>query len=105
MIKYVIAINIICTIYIMDLKTFLKTHSVINNSFIDDFYKLFENNTDDFAIDLELAAKWLNTKKGKLKETLTKSYVKNIDYIIEKVKVTTKGGGGKEKYFFNNRMF
>jgi phage anti-repressor protein/predicted GIY-YIG superfamily endonuclease len=32
---------------------------------------------------LEIVAKWLDTKKGKLKETLIKSYDKNIDYIVK----------------------
>jgi hypothetical protein len=35
-----------------------------------------------YNIDLDLVAKWLNTKKGKLKETLLLSYEKDVDYII-----------------------
>ena len=48
-----------------------------------------------FIMDLELIAKWLDTKKKDLKETLKTSYMKNINYIIlsvnrQKSKPTTK---------------
>jgi len=37
-------------------------------------------------IDLDIVSKWLDTRKRKLKETLVKSYNKNIDYVVRKEK-------------------
>jgi len=73
----------------MKFKDFLKKYSNLNDEFIDDFYNIYEfNDSDnsDFIINLELVSKWLYTMKGKLKETLVKSYNKNIDYVIKKEK-------------------
>ncbi len=39
-----------------------------------------------FAINLEDVAKWMNTNKSDLKETLLYSYKEKIDYKIIKVK-------------------
>lgn len=76
----------------MDFKTYLKTYSSINKSFIDDFYAISNPDieTDDYIIDLEHVAKWLKTTKATLKKTLLKSYTANVDYII-KVEKTGKG--------------
>jgi hypothetical protein len=71
----------------MKFKEFLKKYSNLNDEFVDDFnniYEFNENNNNDYMIDLELVSKWLETKKGKLKETLLQSYNKNIDYVIKK---------------------
>ena len=71
----------------MDFRQFLKMYSPLSNEFIDDFYNIYdynESNTDDFIIELEIIAKWLDTRKRKLKETLIKSYTKDKDYIISK---------------------
>ena len=73
----------------MEFKDFLKKYSSLNDEFIDDFnniYEFNENSDNDYMIDLEIVSKWLNTTKGKLKETLVQSYNKNIDYIIKKEK-------------------
>jgi hypothetical protein len=73
----------------MNFKDFLKKFSTLNNSFIEDFhtiYKLEENNNNDHVINLNIISKWLDTKKGKLKETLVRTYNKNIDYIVKKEK-------------------
>lgn len=65
---------------------FLKKYSTMPNEFIDDFFSLYDRNTDsdDFVINLDIVAKWLKSTKGHLKETLTNSYIKNIDYISKK---------------------
>ena len=87
----------------LSLQQFLKKYSNINNDFIDDFYDIYKppNNSDninsDFIINLELISKWLNTKKTKLKETLERTYVKNIDYIVNKNKNNISGSGGHNK--------
>jgi len=73
----------------MDFRDFLKKFSTLNNDFIDDFYNIYDpdkNILDDFPINIEIVYKWLNSKKGKLKETLINTYTKNIDYKISKEK-------------------
>lgn len=73
----------------MNFKEFLKKFSTLNNSFIEDFhtiYELNENDDTDFIINLDIISKWLDTKKGKIKETLIRTYNKNIDYKITKEK-------------------
>jgi phage anti-repressor protein len=73
----------------MKFKDFLKKYSNLNDEFIDDFYNIYEfneNNNSDYMIDLDIVSKWLDTRKRKLKETLVKSYNKNIDYILQKEK-------------------
>ena len=73
----------------MKFKDFLKKYSNLNDEFIDDFYNIYEfneNNNSDYMIDLDIVSKWLDTRKRKLKETLVKSYNKNIDYILRKEK-------------------
>jgi len=59
----------------MDFRSFLKKFSTLNNDFIDDFYNIYDpdkNILDDFPINIEIVYKWLNSKKGKLKETIPK---------------------------------
>ena len=65
--------------------SFIKSKNIIPSKFIDDFYKIydFENTNEDFIIDLEVISKWLGTEKGKLKETLIKSYLLSVDYTIK----------------------
>jgi hypothetical protein len=73
----------------MDIREFLKKFSTLNNDFIDDFYNIYDPDSktyNDFSIDIEIVSKWLNSKKGKLKETLINTYNKNIDYKITKKK-------------------
>ena len=64
------------------LQDYLKKFSVVSNKFIDDFFSLYQYNTkeSEFVIDLEVLTKWLGAKKGTIKDTLKKSYTKNIDY-------------------------
>ena len=71
----------------LTLKKFLKKYSTLSNEFIDDFYEIYdfnESDNNDFIINLELIAKWLNSEKGKLKKTLLNSYNQDIDWIIQK---------------------
>ena len=80
----------------MNLIEFLKTHTKINNNFIDDFVSLY--NAEDkynFSIDLDIIAKWMKTVKGDLKETLVNSYKEKIDYKI--IKGVSNGLKGKPK--------
>lgn len=66
------------------LQNYLKKFSTINIKFIDDFFALYKYDTKDteFVIDLEVLIVWLDVRKSTIKETLMKSYTKNIDYKI-----------------------
>ena len=80
----------------MDLITFLKTHTKINNEFIDDFFGLYESKDKyNFSININAIAKWLNMTIGHIKETLVYSYKEKIDYKI--IKGTSNGMKGKPK--------
>jgi phage anti-repressor protein len=73
----------------MDIREFLKKFSTLNNNFIDDFYNIYDpdkNILNDFSINIDTIAKWINTRKRKLKETLVNTYTKNIDYKVTKEK-------------------
>ena len=76
-----------------NLQAYLKKYSTISSSFIDDFYSLYNYNTDDndFVIDIEMLAKWLKAEKKHLKETLLYSYIKNVDYKVSKKDINTGG--------------
>ncbi len=48
----------------MDLVTFLKKYTKINNNFIDDFFGLYDTKDKyNFSIDIDVIAKWLNIRK------------------------------------------
>lgn len=71
----------------LTLRNFLKKYSLLSNEFIDDFHNIYdfnETNNNEFIINLDLISSWLETRKRKLKETLVKSYNKNIDWIVNK---------------------
>jgi phage anti-repressor protein len=72
---------------------FLKKYSTIPNAFIDDFFAFYKQDTtnEDIIIDLTIVAKWLKIRKGDLKKTLVRSYIKNIDYKMYKEKLSTAG--------------
>jgi phage anti-repressor protein len=80
--------------YQISLQEYLKKFSSISNKFIDDFFSLYDENTDDdddFVINFDISAKWLNIRKDSLKRTLIESYRKNIDYKITIEKSTNVG--------------
>ena len=79
--------------------TFIKSKNIISIKFIEDFYKIYdynENDNNDFIIDLDIISKWLETRKSKLKETLTNSYIKSVDYIIKLEKNAKVSKSNKE---------
>jgi superfamily II DNA or RNA helicase/phage anti-repressor protein len=76
---------------------YLKTNSNIDKKFIDDFYSCIGKNyfelSDKFLIDSNKLQMWLNiTSRKDFHETIKRSYVVDIDYIIVKKK---KKGIGK----------
>jgi phage anti-repressor protein len=62
----------------------------ISSKFIDDFFGLhqFKIDFNEVYIDFDLIVKWLKTRKSDLKSTLVNTYVKKIDYTVEKGKST-----------------
>ena len=68
------------------MEEFLIEHSKINKKFIIDFFgfqkKELYKEYDPYTISLDDVAYWLDTRKSKLKKTLNKSYIKDIDYIV-----------------------
>lgn len=75
------------------LQNYLKKFSTIDDKFIDDFFSLYKYDTkeDEFVINLDVLAKWLDAIKGSIKETLTKSYTKDIDYKVSRIKEGKNG--------------
>jgi len=69
----------------LTLQDYLKKYSSISNSFIDDFFGLYNVKTtnNDFVIDLDIVSTWLNSQKRTLKRTLVNTYIENVDYKIE----------------------
>ena len=68
------------------LEEFLIENTNINKKFIRDFFGLQNEEKykshKPFVIDLEIVSKWLKARKDNLKETLTKTYIKNFDYVV-----------------------
>lgn len=89
----------------LNLKNYLIKYSIINSKFIEDFFDLynFQTSQNDFVINLNIIVKWLKTSKGHIKETLTRSYVENIDYTITKNKST--GGRPSENILITPDCF
>jgi len=75
---------------IVSATNYLKKYSTINSKFIDDFFGLHEYKIDltQIYINFDLVCKWLKSRRDHLKTTLTKSYIKNVDYTIQKGKST-----------------
>jgi phage anti-repressor protein len=89
----------------ISLQEYLKKYSTISSKFIDDFFSLYDRNTnpDDFVISLDIVAKWLKSTKGHMKDTLKNSYIKNIDYKIKKGEST--GGRPSENILLTPDCF
>jgi hypothetical protein len=83
----------------MNIIDFLKVYSKINNEFIDDFFGLY-NDEDKFgfSIDIEAVAKWMNMRKGTIKDTLVHTYKENIDFLIIKEKKRIKSGNQRKLF-------
>lgn len=70
----------------MEFKEFLKKYSSISNKFIDDFFSLYtsESTSQSLVIDIDVVRKWLSVRKDSLTETLRDSYIKDVDYTVQK---------------------
>ena len=90
----------------MDLIIFLKTYTKINNEFIDDFFGLYIiKDKYKFFINVEIISKWMNIKKGDIKDTLINAYKENIDYKIIKGKSNGLKGKPKETILLTPKCF
>ena len=53
----------------MDLVTFLKSFTKINNEFIDDFFSLYDSKDKyNFSINIVAIAKWFKMRKDHIKK-------------------------------------
>ena len=90
----------------MNLVEFLKTHTKINNEFIDDFFSLYDSKDKyNFSINIDAITKWFNIRKDTIKDTLKESYIKNIDYKINKDSPTGMKGKPKEIILLTPKCF
>jgi superfamily II DNA or RNA helicase len=88
----------------------IKKYSSISNTFLEDFFNLYNRNTadNDFVIDANNICKLLEIRKDTLKKLLLETYKKNIDYTIEKIKKVKGSGRGatlKEKILLTPNCF
>jgi phage anti-repressor protein len=90
----------------MNLITFLKTHTKINNDFIDDFFSLYDSKDKyNFSINIEVISKWFNMRKDNIKKTLKESYIQKIDYKIISSEPTGEKGKPKEIILLTPKCF
>ena len=77
----------------ISLQDYLKKFTPINSKFIDDFFGLYDENTDDtdFVINIDAVSTWLKIIRGNIKKTLLETYRENIDYKVSTNKSTTAG--------------
>jgi phage anti-repressor protein len=70
----------------VDLKRFLTMHTTIPGKFIDEYLNMniYDASQTDHVVDLDIACRWLNVRKGELSSTIRHSYKINVDYIISK---------------------
>lgn len=82
----------------MDFKEFLIKYTTINSTFINDFNAIIKEEYlekyNDFVIDSNILMKWLKiTRRQEFHDTIKKSYTINVDYTIEKKKLSEGSGG------------
>jgi len=82
----------------MDFKSFILKYSFVNSKFITDFYNIIKEDYieryNEFLIDSEILRKWLQiNNRQKFNNTIKKSYKKNMDYNIKKIKKIDGSGG------------
>lgn len=87
--------------FILDIDDFPLRKS-FRKKFIQDFLSAIVCE-DEFVIRLDRVALWLGVLEGHLKETLTRSYKEDEDYIVKKTKST--GGRPKENVFLTSDCF
>lgn len=82
----------------MEFQAFINKYSFVNSVFVKDFYSIIKEDyierAHEFLIDSEILRKWLqiNSRRA-FNDTIKKTYKKNVDYNIEKVKKSDGSGG------------
>ena len=82
----------------MNFESFINKYSFVNSKFVKDFYNIIKEDYieryNEFLIDSETLRKWLEIVNRRVfKDTLIRSYKKNIDYTIKKEKKSEGSGG------------
>lgn len=82
----------------MDFQAFINKYSFVNSSFIKDFYNIIKEDyierSNEFLIDSEVLRKWLQVNSRRaFNDTIKKTYKKNVDYKIQKIKKSDGSGG------------
>jgi len=82
----------------MDFETFINKYSFVNSKFVKDFFNIIKEDYieryNEFLIDSEILRKWLEINNKQIfNDTIKRSYKKNVDYKIEKIKKTFGSGG------------
>ena len=88
----------------MDFETFINKYSFVNSKFVKDFYNIIKEDYieryNEFLIDSEILRKWLKINNRRIfNDTIKRSYKKNIDYKIEKIKKSVGSGGHNLEIF------
>lgn len=70
------------------------------HNFIRDFPELYCENTkdNDIVINLDYVAKWINTRKSRLTETLKLSYKLGVDFVLRKARNPDKKDSRSNNY-------
>lgn len=62
----------------------VKLFTAVPHKFIDDFYQFYLDDTyDEYIVDLDKLAEWLDVPKYELLKTLRRSYQKDIDFVVK----------------------
>ena len=82
----------------MNFETFINKYSFVNSKFVKDFFNIINEDYieryNEFIIDSEILRKWLSIiNKRIFNDTIKRSYKKDIDYKIEKIKKSIGSGG------------
>ncbi len=82
----------------MDFQTFIKRYTFVDSEFINDFFNIIGENYieryTEFIVDSELLRKWLVIgSKSSFNDMIKRSYQKNKNYTIKKVKLSDVSDG------------
>lgn len=78
------------------MEKFLKRYSSVPNGFIEEFFNIAKEsyNDNDFTIDLDIVAAWLDIRKDNLKRILAKNFEENYDFVISTYKTKNSDNRG-----------
>ena len=82
----------------MNFEEFINKYSFVNSKFVKDFFNIIKEDYieryNEFLINSEVLRKWLEiTNRRIFNDTIKRTYKKNIDYKIEKIKKSEGSGG------------